>query len=254
MNSTLTMLVSVIAASLTACSTQQPQVWADALPNVRAQMGTVGVRADSTISRDFVFEEPDSKGRSTRDMAGFGIHANLESVAGAERAAPFVLMLMPAFALGGAIYGSVAGVPAAKLIQAVAAVTNASAECDLTRWLPECIVSRARSSGFEVMDASGGRANYDAELTVRVVTQQLTRAGNESPNPALLLHYLVEARLTDAKGDLLYSTYCETKSRRWKFVEWAEDEARRLRKEAACQRDEIAAKLVRRVFLGDDSE
>ena len=161
---------------------------------------------------------------------------------------------MPAFALGGAIYGNLAGVSATKLNQALAAVTNASAECDLTRRLAESIVNRAWSDGCEVMDASAGQTNFDTRLTVRVITQQLTRAGNESPDPPLLLHYLVEARLTDAKGELLYSTYCETKSRRWKFVEWAEDDARRLREEAACQREEIAAKLVRRVFLGEDSE
>lgn len=205
-------------------------------------------------SRDFVFDQPDSRSRSTRDMAGMGIYANAAGAARAERAGGLVLVLMPAFALGGAIYGNVTGVPAGKLSQALAVVTNASAECDLTRRLPESIVSRARSGGFEVMDASAGRTNYDALLTLRVVTQQLTRAGGESPNPALLLHYVVEARLIDPKGGLLYSTYCETKSRRWNFFEWAQDGARRLREEAARQHDEITTKLVRRVFLGEDSE
>jgi hypothetical protein len=209
---------------------------------------------DYAESHDFVFDQPDTKGRATRDMAGQAIHANLIGAAGAERAAPFVLALIPAFALGGAVYGSVAGVSAPKLNRALDAITNASGRCDLGLRLPEEIVSQAWARGRAVMDASTGQTNYDTLLTVRIAAQQLMGRGTESPNPALMLHCLVHARLTDARGSVLYDTYVETKGRRRDFVEWAEDGARRLREEAARQQNAIAAKLVGRVFLGEDSE
>lgn len=251
MNPIPTLLAAAIAGLLTACSSSRPQVWSGAPSAVRERLGTVGVRLDYAHSRNFVFDEPDSKGSSARDMAGMGIHANLEGASGAGQAGGFVLVLMPAFALGGAIYGSVAGVSATKLHQALDAMTNASPRCDLVGALPEQIVSQAWSRGFDVLDASTGRTNFDTLLTARVVTQQLT--GNESPNPALLLHYLVQVRVTDPSGRMLYDTYVETKSRRRSFVEWAEDGARRLREETSRRQDEIAAKIVSRVFLGEDS-
>ena len=78
----LTMLAGTMAALLTACSTSNPQLWTGAPPNIRAQMGTVGVRLDSVPARDFVFDEPESKSRSTRDKAGQAMCLNLEGAAG----------------------------------------------------------------------------------------------------------------------------------------------------------------------------
>lgn len=254
MNTKTILLAAISACVLTACSTSRPQVWTGAPMSVRDRLGTVGVRVDYAQSRDFVFEQPDTKGRATRDMAGLGIGSSLMAAGSDPRAALPAIMLMPAFALGGAVYGSVAGVSSAKLHQALDAMTNASTRCNLIAPLPEQILSQAWSRGFDVVDASPGRTNYNTLLTMRVVTQQLIGTGSESPNPALLLHYLVQVRLTDSSGSALYGTYVETKSRRWNFVEWTEDGARRLREETSRQQNEIAAKLVGRVFLGEDSE
>ena len=87
MNTKTILLAAISACVLTACSTSRPQVWTGASTNVRDRLGTVGVRVDYAQSHDFVFDQPDTKGRATRDMAGQAIHANLIGAAGAERAA-----------------------------------------------------------------------------------------------------------------------------------------------------------------------
>ena len=254
MNTKTILLAAIGACVLTACSTSRPQVWTGASTSVRDHLGTVGVRVDYAESHDFVFDQPDTKGRATRDMAGLGIGSSLIAAGSDPRAALPAIMLLPAFALGGAVYGSVAGVSSAKLHQALDSVTNAAAACDLIVLLPEKIVSHAWSRGFDVVDASTGRTNYDTLLTMRVMTQQLIGTGSESPNPALLLHYSVQVFLTDANGRALYNTYVETRSRRRDFVAWTANDARRLREETSRLQTEIAAKIAGRVFLGEDSE
>lgn len=254
MNTKTILLAAISACVLTACSTSRLQVWTGASTSVRDRLGTVGVRVDFAQSRGFVFEEPDTKGGAARDMAGLGIGSSFMAAGSDPRAALPAIMLLPAFALGGAVYGSVAGVSSSKLHQALDAVTNATAACDLIVLLPEKIVSQAWSCGFHMVDASTGRTNYNTLLTMRVVTQQLIGTGSESPNPALLLHYLMQVCLTDGNGRALYSTYVETRSRRRHFVEWAKDDARCLREEITRQQNEIAVKIVGRVFLGEASE
>jgi hypothetical protein len=255
MHMKMLLLVSAFAGLCVGCSTpSQPQVWAGAPPEIREGLGTVGVRVAYAESRDFVADMPDGKRTAAGEGVGFGVAANLVAAAYADKAAPVVLALMPAFALGGAVYGSVAGVSAPEFQRSLTAITNSLRECDLVVHLPEQIVEQARAREFDVVDARGRDAVCDTRLTVRVVTQQLSRGGIETPDPALFLQYVVEARVTDANGNMLYSTYVETTSRRRDFTEWAENDARRLRRESQRMAREISNKIVGRVFSGVASE
>jgi hypothetical protein len=254
MNTRFSMPAIALAGLLVGCATSERQIWPGASPQVRERLGTVGVRVDHSQPRDFAFEEPETKGKSTRDMIGLGISANLGAAVVADGAAPFVLVTMPAFIVGGALYGNVAGISAPKLTRALQAITNATHDCDLAVRFPGEVIGTAQRHGFNLLDASITEGNCDTVLTLRVITQQLVSVGNEGPNPALLLHFLVEARLTDANHQTLYSTYAEARSRRRDFIEWTQDDARRLRNEALRLHRKIARQIVGRVFLGEASE
>ena len=256
MNVKTLMLVSASAACLTACSTSpsRPQVWEGASPQVREHLGTVGVRVNYAQSRAFVSDMPDAKKIAAGEGAAFGVAASLAATASIESAAPLALMLMPAFAAGGAIYGSIAGVSEAELRAGLTAVTNTLRDCDLAVHLPERIIEQARARDFDIVDARGHDAVCDTRLSVRIVTQQLARGALETPNPDLFLHYVVEAKLTDTNGTALYSTYVEMTSNRRSFSDWAEHDARRLRRESQRMAQQIAGKIVARVFLGTASK
>ena len=254
MNTGISALLFAMAGLLTSCSTSPRQVWTGAPPQVRDRLGTVGVWVDHSQSREFTFDMPDSKKEATRDMAGLGISANLTGAANADQAGGFVLALLPAFAVGGAIYGAVAGVSAPKLQRALMAMTNATSDCDLIAHLPDRLIADAQARGFKVVDANADEPKWNTLLTARVVTQQLARAGNESPDPALLLHFVVEVRLTDTNRNTLYATYLERRSKRLDFVQWAADGALQMRHETTRLQNEMAAAIISRVFLGEDSE
>src|SRR6185503_19340879 len=138
MNFKTLMLVTACAGSVIGCSTPSPpQVWEGAPAGVRERLGTVGVRVDYTQSRDFVFDTPEKKRTAAADGAGAGVTLNLYAAAHMDNAAPLALVLLPAFAAGGAIYGSIAGVPEADLQAGLTAVTNTLRDCDLAVHLPE---------------------------------------------------------------------------------------------------------------------
>ncbi len=255
MNARFFTLALAAAGLLTACSTSHPpaQVWEGAPLEVRERLGIVGLRVEYAESREFSSDAPDARGVAAGDAASVGLAANLNGAAHAGKAAPLVLALMPAFVVGGAIYGSVTGVPEAELKRAITAVTNAWRECDLMVQLPERVMDRARADDFTVVDGRGGNVQCHSSLALRIVTQQLARGGIEDANPALFLHYVVEARVIGTNG-MLYSTYVEATSRRRDFTEWAEDDARRLRRESKRMAEQIAGKIVDRVFHGNASE
>lgn len=262
MNANTLWLGAATAVLFTACqSPTQPQVWPGASPEIRAQLGTVGVQVDYPCSRAFVFEMPETRGDSAHDLSGTAVSFNLASAGdlasegsqGAGMAAIFVLAFVPVSAAGGAIYGSLAGVSKTRLHDALNGMTNALRAADLLVHFPAEIIEQARAQDFPATDARGHGATFHTRLKLRVMTQHLVRV-NESPNSDLQLHYVVEARVLGAGDSLLYSTYVSAISPRRKFIEWAAHDGETLRQESQRMMQKMASQIVGRTYRGEDSE
>jgi hypothetical protein len=249
-----------ITSLFTACKSPRatPQIWPGASPEVRARLGTVGVQIDHARSRQFVFEVPETKSDAASGMSGLAVSGHIAGVGalagdGAGAAAIFVLALVPVSAAGGAIYGSLTGVRRTELHDALNQMTNAVHGSDLLVHFPEHVLEQARAQHFRATDARKPGAVWHTKLNLRVMTQQLVRV-NESPNSALQLHYVVEAQVLGAGDSLLYSTYASAISPRRKFIEWAAHDGETLRQDSERMMQEMAAKILSRVYRGEDSE
>lgn len=257
MNANTFVLGLAIALLGTACKSPKatPQIWPGASPEVRSQLGTVGVQMDHARSRQFIFEMPATKRGAAHDISGMAVSRNLSAACDPANGAGviFVMAMLPLSAAGGAIYGSLAGVSGTELCHALNQMTNAVRASDLLVHLPGAIIEQAQAQHFQATDACRPGAVCHSKLSLRVMTQQLVRV-NESPNSALYLHYVVEARVLSAGDAPLYTTYVSALSPRRKFCEWAAHDGEVLRQDSRRMMQEMASKILSRVYQGEDSE
>jgi hypothetical protein len=235
------------------CRTPDKQVWTGAAPEDRTGLGVVGLKLDREESREFTFYAPSTRGEATRDMSGLAISENLAGAERAGRAWPIVLLGVPVAAAGGAIYGAVSGVSSHHLHRGLMNVTNVQAQNSLFDQLPVLVQQKARENASIELLGEEDAVPFDHVLHLRVMSQQLIYSGVR-PNPRLVLHVVVNARLTDSRGRDLYSPYIDRQSQPRTFIEWSEKGARRLRTDFRNMQDELAATVVQRVFLGESSE
>jgi hypothetical protein len=253
MNAWNFVMAAAMAVLLLGCaSPSERQIWSGAPASLRGRLGVVGVVIE-TNSRAFTYDIPLTRGEAARDMSGLAISGNLLAAAHSDRAGGLVLLGLPVAAVGGVIYGAVAGLNKSELQRTLTAITNTTAKIDLRDNFLELVKHEAGKHGFPLRDALDRDEAIHHVLQLRVVRQELSTP-SETPNPGLSLHLLIHARLIDSAGQVVYDTYFERRGSRQSFATWAADDARRFRSEWREMQEKAASTILERIFLGEDSE
>lgn len=233
-------------------------------PDLRATLGTIGV-----VSRG---KSPDLDWSAPTTGVGSGAGVGLK-MWWALSSQPqgcgngVCALTLPFFALGGAIYGGVAGESPEAIANAEAALKEAMAGIHLQAALQESIFQKARDRTRYVVVlvqpsdllGPGTESQYSALADQGVTTvlevgvSQFALIGKYiGHNPPMMLAVNADAKLIRAKdGEVIYTLPVKYSSIHREFVEWAANNGQALRSEITSIPQFLANEILWRMFSSD---
>ena len=258
----------------------QPPLPRPLLPEMRAQLGRVGVVSGRFVPTTVVERPAAGKVRGAAKGAAVGALGGAAAVAEGLRftsggcsgdACGFVVVVMLGVLIGAATVGAVTGAvigavtteSAAKAREATAALQHAFAELRIQQTLRDRLVTVARDEAqLDLMPvADPGPADPDVDVDYRplaaqgadtileVSMTQLGLTGDRSVNPLLVLSMTTRIRLIRSRdGAELYRQELDNRSESRKFVEWAADDAEAFREAMDAAYTDVSREIVRLVW------
>ena len=232
---------------------------------VRAELGTVGL-ASAQIIFEHEFRTP-AKGSGSGAGRGAGLGAGTMIAAGAYSGGAGIILgvlLAPVGAVGGAIYGASAAIPAAEVEAAETTLTKAVAEYDFQEAIRRAVFDEATaqtrhafllSAGWNPQAdvPAGGDPAPGGEPAHTVLELGISKVALDGPwsiNPPLVLVMHLEARLVRmAGGEEIYSQKLTYAGPAHTFTEWAAHDARGFREGLETAIRTLAEKAVEEIFL-----
>ena len=261
-------LVVLIALVVGGCAS----IGLDSAPReARDRMGSVAIVPSEAVPRSnfATFSKGRPQGAVTGALMGGGTTglAVLIVAGTAGAAAPYALILAPLFigagAVGGAISGTVAAVPADKAKEIEAAVQAWSADLDSQRALAQRVGVVAEKAGV-VSLVPRTQANATLELAIESI--ELEGCVARTPfdpkscpggtrNPALALTLQARARvLATASGQELFARGFRYHSPRRELARWVADDGRLLTEELERAYQDLAERMHDAFFLTSRAE
>jgi hypothetical protein len=254
---------------LCGCATKYlpPEVKALAAPSeeVRSNLGTVVV-AGRLTNEITGFPKPMSKGRAAATGAGEGAVASVAGGTALGQAYGFVagVMLSPVAGIGGAAYGTVAGMSFHEY-QAISNTLNRAVQ-DIApvRRLPSAV---AESASLVTSNPVGCCTNFvsptvnnssdygplthqGAQTVLELTTIQLTLSAPSGINPPLTLTWVVSARLLRITDNTeLFTTQFAYSGETRTLRQWAADDARLFRIGLQQAQSALAGQIAENIFL-----
>ena len=204
---------------------------------VRARIGRVAVQAAPSITQTS-FVKPYTRGQAAAAAAW-------EMLEGREVG----VLLMPVGATVGAMYGT----PTEEIEAGSTVLANACAGVDFQKTVRRDVVAAiGKYTRHPVVPAGRSRTHPSANSTLELNVLQAGLAGKRYKNSKLKVFLLVQAHLKSLPdGTELYQNAWYQIGSEQTFNEWSEQGGRALRQELAFTSREVAARIVREIFLAE---
>lgn len=226
---------------------------------VRADLGTIGV-VSARFAPETQLEAPTSgkgSGAAKGAVKGFlgSIGVGLDNVHSSDSSGLVLgIVLAPVFALGGAVYGTIAAESGQKVQEAQSTLNKAVADLNIPEAMRDRVFQIAQQETRYPLvllteQAPSGREAVFADTILEVSVPRFGLEGG-GINPPLPLVVTAHARLVGvADGTEIYAAQWTYRSGTLKFVDWAANNAQPLRTDLERAVQTLAETIVEELFL-----